>query len=102
MELQGEASGFLAIKKPWPSAARSCWGDHTRFESVYYSMFKGYYVAGDGARRDADGYFWITGRVDDVINVSGCVTLPRATCYRRMICDWLKMSHTWLKSYVIG
>jgi len=71
VELEGEASGFLAIKKPWPSAARSCWGDHTRFESVYYSMFKGYYVAGDGARRDADGYFWITGRVDDVINVSG-------------------------------
>mgnify|MGYP000072296579 CR=1 FL=1 len=70
-ELEGEASGFLAIKKPWPSASRSCWGDHKRFESVYYSMFKGYYVAGDGCRRDADGYFWITGRVDDVINVSG-------------------------------
>jgi acetyl-CoA synthetase len=70
-ELEGEASGFLAIKKPWPSASRSCYGDHSRFESVYYSMFKGYYVAGDGCRRDADGYFWITGRVDDVINVSG-------------------------------
>ena len=62
-ELEGEASGFLAIKKPWPSASRSCYGDHSRFESVYYSMFKGYYVAGDGCRRDADGYFWITGRV---------------------------------------
>ena len=70
-ELEGEASGFLAIKKPWPSASRSCYGDHARFESVYYSMFKGYYVAGDGCRRDADGYYWITGRVDDVINVSG-------------------------------
>ena len=70
-ELEGEASGFLAIKKPWPSASRSCYGDHDRFESVYYSMFKGYYVSGDGCRRDADGYFWITGRVDDVINVSG-------------------------------
>jgi len=70
-ELEGEASGFLAIQKPWPSAARSCYGDHARFENVYYSMFKGYYVAGDGCRRDADGYFWITGRVDDVINVSG-------------------------------
>ena len=70
-ELEGEASGFLAIRKPWPSASRSCWGDHARFESVYYSMFKGYYVAGDGCRRDADGYYWITGRVDDVINVSG-------------------------------
>ena len=71
VEQEGEASGFLAIKKPWPSASRSCYGDHARFESVYYSMFKGYYVAGDGCRRDADGYYWITGRVDDVINVSG-------------------------------
>jgi acetyl-CoA synthetase len=70
-ELEGAASGFLAIKKPWPSASRSCYGDHARFESVYYSMFKGYYVAGDGCRRDEDGYYWITGRVDDVINVSG-------------------------------
>jgi acetyl-CoA synthetase len=70
-ELEGEASGFLAIKKPWPSAARTCWNNQQRFEEVYYSMFKGYYVSGDGARRDQDGYFWITGRVDDVINVSG-------------------------------
>ena len=66
-----EASGVLAIKKPWPGQMRTVYGDHKRFEDTYFEMYKGYYFTGDGARRDADGYYWITGRVDDVINVSG-------------------------------
>jgi acetyl-CoA synthetase len=66
-----EASGVLAIKAPWPGQMRTIYGDHERFEEVYFDMYKGYYFTGDGARRDADGYYWITGRVDDVINVSG-------------------------------
>jgi len=68
---EGELSGILAIKQPWPGQMRTLYGDHKRFEETYFDMFKGYYFTGDGARRDADGYFWITGRVDDVINVSG-------------------------------
>jgi len=70
-ELSGEAEGILAFKHPWPSQARTVYGDHPRFINTYFSTYPGYYFAGDGARRDADGYFWITGRVDDVINVSG-------------------------------
>eukprot|EP00887_Chlorella_sp_A99_P006559 scaffold3.g6559.t1 len=70
-ELQGEAEGMLCIKQSWPSAIRSIYGDHDRYETTYFAPFPGYYFTGDGARRDADGYFWITGRVDDVINVSG-------------------------------
>ncbi|MBM4370047.1 MAG: acetate--CoA ligase [Deltaproteobacteria bacterium] len=73
-ELQGEGkavSGILAIKQPWPGQMRTVYGDHKRFEETYFTMFKGYYFTGDGARRDEDGYYWITGRVDDVINVSG-------------------------------
>ncbi|MHB1193478.1 MAG: acetate--CoA ligase [Longimicrobiales bacterium] len=65
------ASGVLAIKTPWPGIMRTVYGDHKRFEEMYFELFKGYYFTGDGARRDADGYYWITGRVDDVINVSG-------------------------------
>jgi acetyl-CoA synthetase len=64
-------SGVLAIKAPWPGQMRTVYGDHNRFEETYFDMYKGYYFTGDGARRDADGYYWITGRVDDVINVSG-------------------------------
>lgn len=64
-------SGVLAIKKPWPGQMRTIYGDHDRFEETYFDMYKGYYFTGDGARRDDDGYYWITGRVDDVINVSG-------------------------------
>ena len=67
----GEASGLLAIKRPWPSMARTIQGDHQRFAQTYLNPFPGYYLTGDGCRRDADGYYWITGRVDDVINVSG-------------------------------
>ncbi len=70
-ELDGACSGILAIKQPWPGQMRTIYGDHDRFEQTYFEMFKGYYFSGDGARRDEDGYYWITGRVDDVINVSG-------------------------------
>ena len=65
------ASGNLAIKAPWPSMMRTVYGDHKRFYETYFAMFKGFYFTGDGARRDEDGYYWITGRVDDVLNVSG-------------------------------
>ncbi|SEG58477.1 acetate--CoA ligase [Marinobacterium lutimaris] len=70
-EIEGAAEGNLVIKDSWPGQSRSIWGDHERFTNTYFSSFKGYYTTGDGARRDADGYYWITGRVDDVINVSG-------------------------------
>ena len=70
-ELQGEVSGNLCIKASWPSQIRSVYGDHKRMIDTYFSTFPGYYFTGDGARRDADGYYWITGRVDDVLNCSG-------------------------------
>jgi len=63
--------GYLTIKRPWPSMLRTIWGDDERYRKAYWSEIEGVYFAGDGARRDADGYFWIMGRVDDVINVSG-------------------------------
>jgi acetyl-CoA synthetase len=63
--------GLLVIKKPWPSIARTIWGDAKRYEDAYFSEIPGIYFTGDGARRDADGYYWLMGRVDDVINVSG-------------------------------
>ena len=66
-----EAEGVLCIKDSWPAQMRTVYGDHDRFVSTYFADFKGYYFTGDGCRRDADGYYWITGRVDDVINVSG-------------------------------
>jgi acetyl-CoA synthetase len=69
--LEGEAEGLLCLQKPWPGIMRTLFGDHERFVQTYFTTFKGYYFTGDGARRDADGYYWITGRVDDVINVSG-------------------------------
>jgi len=69
--LEGEAEGALVIKRPWPSQMRTVYGDHQRFVDTYFSTFPGYYFTGDGARRDADGYYWITGRMDDVLNVSG-------------------------------
>ena len=64
-------NGVLAIKRPWPGQMRTVYGDHERFENTYFQQYKGYYFTGDGCRRDEDGYYWITGRVDDVINVSG-------------------------------
>jgi acetyl-CoA synthetase len=69
--LEGEATGNLCITRPWPGMMRTVYGDHERFEQTYFSTYKGKYFTGDGCRRDADGYYWITGRVDDVINVSG-------------------------------
>jgi len=66
-----EASGVLCIKDSWPGQMRTVWGDHERYISAYFADYKGYYFTGDGCKRDADGDYWITGRVDDVINVSG-------------------------------
>ena len=66
-----EAEGVLCIKDSWPGQMRTVYGDHDRFVKTYFSDFKGYYFSGDGCKRDADGYYWITGRVDDVLNVSG-------------------------------
>jgi acetyl-CoA synthetase len=70
-EMDGEAEGILAIKHPWPSIARTIWGDHERYKNVYFSAYPGYYFPGDGALRDAEGNYRITGRVDDVVIVSG-------------------------------
>ncbi|WP_339414009.1 acetate--CoA ligase [Pseudomonas sp. EA_35y_Pfl2_R5] len=70
-EIEGPGSGVLAIKDSWPSQIRSVYGDHQRMIDTYLKPYPGYYFSGDGARRDEDGYYWITGRVDDVINVSG-------------------------------
>ncbi len=70
-ELEGQASGNLVIKRSWPGQMRTVYGDHQRFVDTYFKMYPGLYFSGDGARRDEDGYYWVTGRVDDVINVSG-------------------------------
>ena len=70
-ELSGAAEGNLCIAKSWPGQMRTVWGDHERFFQTYFSTYPGLYFTGDGCRRDEDGYYWITGRVDDVINVSG-------------------------------
>ena len=70
-EIIGEGSGNLVIKSCWPSQIRTVYGDHQRCIDTYYSLYPGYFTTGDGARRDSDGYYWITGRVDDVLNVSG-------------------------------
>ena len=71
-EIEGnDVSGLLAIKSSWPGQMRTIYGDHDRFLDVYFSQFPGYYFTGDGAKRDKDGYYWITGRVDDVLNISG-------------------------------
>ena len=70
-ELEGAAEGALCVKRSWPGQMRTVFGDHERFVQTYFSTFEGLYMTGDGARRDEDGYYWITGRVDDVINVSG-------------------------------
>lgn len=69
--LDGPSEGNLIITDSWPAQARTLYGDHDRFEQTYFASFKGSYFSGDGARRDEDGYYWITGRVDDVLNVSG-------------------------------
>jgi acetyl-CoA synthetase len=70
-ELEGECSGNLVITDSWPGQMRTVYGDHQRFIDTYFKTYPGKYFTGDGVRRDEDGYYWITGRVDDVINVSG-------------------------------
>ncbi|XP_054130892.1 acetyl-coenzyme A synthetase, cytoplasmic [Melozone crissalis] len=70
-ELEGEAEGFLVFKQPWPGIMRTVYGKHQQFETIYFQKFPGYYLTGDGCRRDKDGYYWITGRIDDMLNVSG-------------------------------
>ena len=70
-ELNGECEGNLVIKDSWPGQMRTVYGDHERFEQTYFSTYSGLYFTGDGAKRDADGYYWLTGRVDDVLNISG-------------------------------
>ena len=70
-EIEGSGSGNLAIRDSWPSQIRTVYGDHQRCVDTYYTTYPGYYFTGDGARRDEDGFYWITGRVDDVLNVSG-------------------------------
>ncbi len=70
-EIEGSGEGNLCLATSWPGQARTIWGDHTRFVQTYFSSFPGKYFTGDGCRRDDDGYYWITGRVDDVINVAG-------------------------------
>lgn len=69
--LGNDVEGVLCVKRPWPSVTRTVYGDHERYLTVYMKPYKGFYFTGDGARRDADGYYWITGRVDDVLNTSG-------------------------------
>jgi acetyl-CoA synthetase len=69
--LDGAAEGALVITDSWPGQMRTVWGDHDRFFQTYFTTYRGFYFTGDGCRRDEDGYFWITGRIDDVINVSG-------------------------------
>jgi acetyl-CoA synthetase len=70
-EVEGAGAGNLVITRSWPGQMRTVYGDHERFKETYFSAHPGYYTTGDGARRDEQGYYWITGRVDDVINVSG-------------------------------
>lgn len=70
-EIKGPGEGYLVVKKPWPGMMRTLYKDHDRFQKSYFAKFPGYYFTGDGARRDEDGYYWITGRVDDMLNVSG-------------------------------
>ncbi|MEZ5690423.1 MAG: acetate--CoA ligase [Rickettsiales bacterium] len=70
-EITGEGEGALCIKNAWPSLARTIYGDHERYKNTYFAPYAGYYFSGDRARRDADGYYWIEGRMDDVLNVSG-------------------------------
>jgi len=69
--LEGPAEGALVIQRPWPAQMRTVYGDHQRFVDTYFKTYPGYYFTGDGARRDKDGFYWITGRIDDVLNVSG-------------------------------
>lgn len=70
-EIVGVGEGYLVFSQPWPGIMRTIYNNHPRYEETYFSKFPGYYCTGDGARRDDDGYYWITGRIDDKLNVSG-------------------------------
>ncbi|XP_031415805.1 acyl-CoA synthetase short chain family member 2 like [Clupea harengus] len=70
-ELEGEAEGYLVFRSPWPGIMRTVYRNQERFETTYFKKFPGFYVTGDGCRRDKDGYYWITGRIDDMLNISG-------------------------------
>ncbi|CAG4929373.1 unnamed protein product [Parnassius apollo] len=70
-EVEGPGEGYLVFSRPWPGIMRTLFGDHDRYEKVYFSKFPGYYCTGDGAKRDEDGFLWVTGRIDDMLNVSG-------------------------------
>ncbi|XP_050727038.1 acetyl-coenzyme A synthetase, cytoplasmic-like isoform X3 [Eriocheir sinensis] len=70
-EIKGEGEGYLVFRRPWPGIMRTVYGNHERFETTYFKKFPGFYCTGDGARRDSDGYIWVTGRIDDMLNVSG-------------------------------
>jgi acyl-coenzyme A synthetase/AMP-(fatty) acid ligase len=91
-ELHGACEGLLMIKRPWPSMMRGIAGNQERFEQTYFSMFKGMYFTGDGCRRDKDGYYWIIGRVDDVINVRAAACNPCACRHHRRH----RRRHRWL------
>ncbi|EFN83276.1 acetyl-coenzyme A synthetase [Harpegnathos saltator] len=69
--IEGEGEGYLVFSRPWPGMMRTLYGNHQRFQNTYFDRFNGFYCTGDGARRDADGYLWVTGRIDDMLNVSG-------------------------------
>ena len=70
-EICGPGEGYLVFRRPWPGIMRTVYGNHQRFETTYFKKFNGFYCTGDGARRDEDGYIWVTGRIDDMLNVSG-------------------------------
>ncbi|XP_069944634.1 acetyl-coenzyme A synthetase, cytoplasmic isoform X1 [Cherax quadricarinatus] len=70
-EIKGEGEGYLVFRRPWPGIMRTVYGNHERFETTYFKKFQGFYCTGDGAKRDEDGYIWVTGRIDDMLNVSG-------------------------------
>ena len=87
--IEGEGSGNLVIQNSWPSQIRTVYGDHQRMIDTYFSEYEDIYFTGDGAKRDEDGYYWITGRVDDVLNVSGHrlgqLKLKAPLCFIRLL-----------------
>ena len=92
-EMEGACEGYIAFKQPWPGIMRTVFGDHERFEKTYFSKFPGYYMSGDGAKRDEDGYLWITGRIDDMLNCSGersCEAGEEENCQSRF---YMRRSH---------
>ena len=92
--LEGDAQGLLVMKDSWPGQMRTVYGDHERFVQTYFSQFPGKYYTGDGCRRDADGYYWITGRVDDVLNVSGH-RIGTAEVESALVSHWSPRRRSW-------